>query len=424
MDQIVRTSISEPPSIEVYEIPTEDDPSVGYLAVHVPASPRAPHMVTVGKEHRYYGRGATGNAPLAEGEVARLYERRQRWEVDRDAMLEQAIDSAPIPPHEDFAYPHLVARPVVPDEGLFDRASGDQPATQFLGGLLSAASSGEAFPTRYSPDLYGGYYRERRPDGWAASQGLGTEWEERGDPSRVLDLELGLDGSGRTFCGRAAQRYEDGLLVFEPLVAGLTAKFLAVMGGLYAAGGYLGPVDVGVAVTGLRGGASYFLRNSPWVDRTPYNKDQYRRTERLLASQLVGDLEVHQGRPVAGPAAEDEVVDAQHPHLPRPGRGGALGPREQGVAPDEKPQLGSEPGPGPAAQLQDDREQGLLQAVGLAGAGGHVRQPLAKDAPPARGHVAEEAPRSDLELDRGPVPGQVRDCARVAAVHPRGAATA
>lgn len=104
-----------------------------------------------------------------------------------------------------------------------------------------------------------------------------------------MDLEVGLDGSGRLFCGRAAHRYEDGLLIFEPLVAGLTAKFLAVMGGLYEAGGYLGPVDVGVAVTGLRGGVSYFLRDNAWIDRAPYNKDQYRRTERLPASQLIGD---------------------------------------------------------------------------------------------------------------------------------------
>lgn len=289
VDQIVRTSISEPPAIEVHTIPRDDDPSLGYLVVQVSASPRAPHMVTVGKEHRYYGRGATGNAPLSEGEVARLYERRQRWEVDRFAMLEQAIESAPIPSREDFAYLHLVARPVVPDEGLFDRASEGQQAMQFLGGLISAASSAEAFTTRYSPDFDGGHNQERRADGWAASWGLGTEWEEFKNPSRVLDLEVGLDGSGRLFCGRAAQRYEDRLLIFEPLVAGLTAKFLAVMGGLYNAGGYLGPVDVGVAVTGLRGGVSYFLRDNPWIDRAPYNKDRYRRTERLPASQLIGD---------------------------------------------------------------------------------------------------------------------------------------
>ena len=90
VDQIARTSISEPPTIEVYTIPTDDDPSLGYLVIAVLPSPRAPHMVTVGKEHRYYGRGATGNVLLSEGEVARLYERRQRWEIDRKKGLDKA----------------------------------------------------------------------------------------------------------------------------------------------------------------------------------------------------------------------------------------------------------------------------------------------------------------------------------------------
>jgi predicted HTH transcriptional regulator len=121
VDQIVRTSISEPLTIEVHTIPTDDNPSLGYLVIAVPPSPRAPHMVTVGKEHRYYGRGATGNVLLSEGEVARLYERRRRWEMDRGAMLDEAIELAPIPPREGFAYLHLVARPVVPDEELYDK---------------------------------------------------------------------------------------------------------------------------------------------------------------------------------------------------------------------------------------------------------------------------------------------------------------
>jgi hypothetical protein len=61
------------------------------------------------------------------------------------------------------------------------------------------------------------------------------------------------------------------------------------MGGLYAAGSYMGAVDVGVAVTGLRGSVSYILRDHISIERTPYNRDQYRRTERLPAFHLVGD---------------------------------------------------------------------------------------------------------------------------------------
>lgn len=204
VDQIVHTSISEPPTIKVHAIPTDNDPSLGYLVIAVPPSPRAPHMVTVGKDNRYYERSATGNTPLTEGEVARLYERRQRWEVDRAAMLEEAIGLAPIPPRNGFAYLHLVARPVVPNEDLFDKARGDQQAMQFFGGLIAAASSAEVYSTRFSPDFHEAYNLQRRADGWATSGGLGVEWEEREDPGNVLDIEIDLDGSGRLFCGRAA----------------------------------------------------------------------------------------------------------------------------------------------------------------------------------------------------------------------------
>jgi hypothetical protein len=289
VDQIVRTSISEPTGIEVKEIQTDDDPSRGYLVIAVPPSPRAPHMVTVGKEYRYYGRSATGNVRLSEGDVARLYERRQRWEIDRDVMLDEAIDSAPIEPHEDYAFLHLIARPVVPDEDLLDKARGDQNEVQFLNGLISTALSAEVFSTPFSPDLFGGYNYERRADGWAASRGLGAEWEERKNPSVVLDFEIGLDGSGRLFCGRAAERHRDRLLIIDVLVAGLTARFLAIMGGLYAEGGYLGLVDVGLAVTGLTGGLSYVMSRRIGISPTPYDKDRYRRTDRFSAPMLRND---------------------------------------------------------------------------------------------------------------------------------------
>jgi len=289
VDQIVRTSVSEPPDIQVREIQTNEDPSLGYLVVAVPPSPRAPHMVTVGKEYRYYGRSATGNVPLTEGEVARLYERRQRWEVDRDAMLDEAIASAPLEPHEGYAFLHLVARPVVPDEGLLDRAKGEQHIADFLYGLFSAALTAEVFPSNFVPDLTLNKRYERRADGWAESQGLNEEWRETRGPKDVLDFEIRLDGGGRLFCGRAAQEHNGRLLIFEHTVAGLTSRFLAVLGGLYTEGGYFGPADVGLAVTGLRGGISNVV--SQWIARKPqpYDKDQYRRTERFSATVLSND---------------------------------------------------------------------------------------------------------------------------------------
>jgi hypothetical protein len=287
VDQIVRASISEPPIIEVYTISTYDDPSLGHLVVAVPPSPRVPHMVTADGDDRYYGRGATGNVRLSEAEIARLYEQRQRWEIDRKDMLGEAISSAPIEPHEDYAFLHLIAGPVVPDEDLLDKARGDQQVEQFLNGLFSAAVSAEVYSVPYSPDLYEHNNYERRADGWAASQGLGVEWRESRGPKDVLDFEIRLDGGGHLFCGRAAERLQSGrFVIFENIVAGLTARFLAVLGGLYAASDYLGPVDVGLAVTGLKGGISYELSQRIGISPRPFDRDQYRRTERLSAPTL------------------------------------------------------------------------------------------------------------------------------------------
>ena len=115
------------------------------------------------------------------------------------------------------------------------------------------------------------------------------QWREFEDPASVLDFEIGLDGSSHLFCGRAAERRQDQLLIVDVLVAGLTARFFAVMGGLYAAGGYLGPVDVGLAVTGLRGGISHVMNRRFGADPSPYDKDQYRRTDRFSAPALSSD---------------------------------------------------------------------------------------------------------------------------------------
>jgi len=297
VSQIVQSCISEPPAIEVREIPSEDDPARGYLAVVVPPSPQAPHMVTVGGDNRYYGRNATGNARLNEGDVARLYARRRSWEIDREALLEEAIARAPIERDQDFAYLHLFARPVVSDEDLLDRAKGDQHVADLLNALFSAAFSDDVWPgtygrKSYSPDLTDNNSFERRADGWATAQGLEADWWNSVEPANVLDFEIGLDGSGHLFCGRAAERLQSGeFWLFENLVAGLTARFMSVLGGLYAAGAYLGPVDAGIAVIGLEGALSSALAENVYTrhSRSSYDRAEYRRTGRFPATILTQD---------------------------------------------------------------------------------------------------------------------------------------
>ncbi len=160
----------------------------------------------------------------------------------------------------------------------------------FLDGLFSSAVSAEVFPHRYSPDFYPSNRYECRADGWRASQGRGTERDEFKDPGDVLDVEVRLNGGGHLFCGRAAETLSDGrFVIFENIVAGLTMRFITLLGGLYTAGNYLGPVDVGLAVTELEGSVSSVLRQRIGVHGSAFDQDQYRRTERFSAATLMND---------------------------------------------------------------------------------------------------------------------------------------
>lgn len=165
--QIVSTSIAEVPHIELRELPCADDPSRGYLVVIVPQSPRAPHQVIVGGDLRFYGRGSKGNRRLNEGEVARLYERRHGWAVDRDALLEEVVAHAPVSPSDELGYVHAIAFPVVRDHEMWGRAEaahdGDRRQLQRS---MSEAINRLAITKTYSPSLrspHSGSGRERTP---------------------------------------------------------------------------------------------------------------------------------------------------------------------------------------------------------------------------------------------------------------------
>jgi hypothetical protein len=282
---IVQTSIAEAPKISISAIPTSSDPSKGYLVVVVPPSDRAPHMVVVKGDNRYYGRTATGNYPLNEAEVARFYERRQRMEVDRDALLSEEVAQTVFPPHPEFAYLHLVVHPVFRDEGLLDRAvrTGETPQ-RVLFDLVALVAEPGIFPGDYSPDFYLQTQWTHRAEGFLARFGSAAHDDPRA-PAHTLNLQVDFDGSAHLFCGRAAEQLNDVLKFFPSIVAGNTTRSLALVGKLYAKAGYLGPIDIGLAITGLKG--SVPSDNSIWaLSARPYDRNEYRRTARVSALAL------------------------------------------------------------------------------------------------------------------------------------------
>lgn len=287
--QVVSTSISEVPFIETREYPTTNDPSIGYLVVIVPQSARAPHQVTVKDDLRFYGRGAKGNRRLTEGDVARLYERRQTWEVDRERVMAEVVANAPAAPREGLAYVHAFARPVAADNGILERArASTDDFLKFLRGAVRSKLRG-----RYQPDLEGSAQLFRHGgDEWRWSslspdeiEIAASEQSQNPDPSYLVVVGFNLDGRGHLFCGRAADTLRTGgaPTVMEQVIAGNVETFLALMHDVYSVAGYHGHVDIGVALTGLRGATSQFGR---YGRRFPYPTDEYARTERVAAGEL------------------------------------------------------------------------------------------------------------------------------------------
>jgi hypothetical protein len=281
IDAIVQTAICEPPIIHVSKIPTSEDPSKGYLVVQIPASERAPHMVIVKGDHRFYGRSAKGNRLLSEAEVARLYERRQRWEVDREALLSEEIDNAPCPPHKDFAYLHVIARPVAARDGFLDQVASDtQPIQRVLSDLVETVESLNLYPIDYRPFIYNPQRWFIRTEGYLADLHGSLN---RDDPGEALTLQIDFDGTGHLFCGRAAEREADRFLFFHSVVAGNTLNFIAFLGELHARAHYIGMVDIGLAVTGLSGSVLHVKNRLMSHSLLPYEGNDYRRSMRVSA---------------------------------------------------------------------------------------------------------------------------------------------
>lgn len=287
IEQIVRASISEPPSVEIRPL-AQDGSSKGYIVVVVPQSARSPHQVTVGGDLRYYGRDARGNRALTEGEIARLYARRSEWDRNAGQLLEDAIARAPSPAQgwaERAGHLHAVARPLAPDDGILDRA-GQGDLTALFHALSAEMTASHA--AHMEPSISRANYMSRRGNrGWTIS----TVDEEVARHLRTArstaHLELDHDGVGYLFMGRAAEVVQERLILFESVIACNLAEFLAAMGGIYDRAGYVGSVDVGVVVLGIEGAHSSLLGDEGIILRpVTYRAADHRRTERVGAAEL------------------------------------------------------------------------------------------------------------------------------------------
>ena len=298
VSQIIHTNIDEPPHVEVKPIQCAEDKSQGYLVVVVPQSSRAPHMVVTRGHNRFYGRTPAGNQRLTQGQVDLLYERRRRWQVDQSAVLQREIDRSPVPPRPELGYLHLVVWPTASDDRMIERMIPQLDPDGIhdiaaLNGLVQRASAPEFLPRapRTRPEFaqYGEWIRQPNGYRFAVYRSQRDEFY-RETPDYVMEMQIDYDGTGHFFSGAAAAKTGEDRqtkAVHDGLVAVNAARFLALMAALYEASGYWGSVEVGLAVTGIKGAISGQLVGSLGEKRAePYPDDDYRETRRFSRLEL------------------------------------------------------------------------------------------------------------------------------------------
>jgi hypothetical protein len=311
IDQIARTIPDPPMHVRIEEIPAAGQPGKGYLLVVVAPSPDAPHQV----DGRYYGRGDTTKHVLSDAEVQALHQRALRRQRDAEELLDAEVRRDPCPP-ELRQHAHLfgIAHPVSAPIDLLQRVLKEREGwSRFIHGKIRGGPAGQPlgddlFPAGWSPDLPTIDDISRRARGWALSSpgiqpGRRVVLPEPGTmdlatrEERLLDLEIGEDGSLRLFCGRASDAFGSGFVprdateaVFESLILGLTKRLVLTAATVADTTDYLGSWDFGVAAVGLSGLVSLRLvqRGDMWA-ATPYSDQDYRQIVRATHERLVKD---------------------------------------------------------------------------------------------------------------------------------------
>jgi hypothetical protein len=156
-----------------------------------------------------------------------------------------------------------------------------------------ALAARSAAPGNYSPTLHEAVNWVRvGGDVWA----LDTDYGER--PYGGVRVEIEVNGRGQLFMARAADsdpRHAGGeLIMWEAMIAGNLASFLAMMGRFYDLAGYFGPVSIGLSVHGIQGAKTSSGRRGFLGDGRPYGKPDFTRVHTAGAA-----VELHDARPFA-----------------------------------------------------------------------------------------------------------------------------
>ena len=255
VEQVARSVVDPPLFVASSAIPSEADPTRGYLLVRVPASAAAPHMV----DGAYFGRGDKVRIRLSDAEVRRLHADQNAGIDVVIGELRRYVERDPVDP-EMRSQSHLfaVAMPLTPRPDMaLSLINGDE-AYRLLAALLRRGAAVPNSSDQFSPHLLQGMSFQRRTDGVAMSAGLTNDrqiqqWNTGRFQEDALEVEFSEDGVVRLMTTRFSDEVADEQAVFVTMMPTLVRQLVGVAGALAQEMGYGGVWMLGVAATGIAG---------------------------------------------------------------------------------------------------------------------------------------------------------------------------
>ncbi|MFJ6384740.1 helix-turn-helix domain-containing protein [Kitasatospora sp. NPDC092039] len=296
IEQVARTIPDPPLTVLTEEISTAADDGTGYLVVHIPASPVAPHMV----DNRYFGRGDKTKYQMGDAEVVALHARRRNTEADTITLLRKEMDEDPLRDVGAQSHFFLVAQPTAGRRDMCLPITGAQDWNMRLHTLirrvqaspiLQAALSNEGF----SPNLGEAHRGHRRARGVAlSSSNLKSDRTHVRDGSwgeeDVIEVQLFEDGGLRLFMTRLSDApgqhpTDDEQVLFDAGAVILTRHMMELMRVVSDDTGYHGNWAVAVGANRLRGRRRY-TGQSMFSSDHRYSADTYEESTGATLAEL------------------------------------------------------------------------------------------------------------------------------------------
>ncbi|MFD5820260.1 helix-turn-helix domain-containing protein [Streptomyces sp. NPDC127038] len=266
IEQVARTIPDPPLTVITEEISAAADNGTGYLIVHIPASPVAPHMV----DNRYFGRGDKTKYQMGDAEVVALHTRRRNTEADTLTLLRKEMDEDPLRDVGAQSHLFLVAQPTAGRRDMCLPITGAKDWNQRLHALiqraLQAPRTRAALSAGFSPDLSSAHQGHRRARGVALSSsglGAGRVYTPEGGShdESVVELQLFEDGGLRLLMTRLSEGIskpyespgEAEQVIFDAAVVVFTRHILDLIRLISEDVGYHGNWAVAIGANRLRG---------------------------------------------------------------------------------------------------------------------------------------------------------------------------